>query len=215
MARLDYDEDDYDDDASGPGWRRRLLTWTLALAALGLGFLLPYMLYLNHEVGGRFGALRWQLPTRVYARPLQLSPGVAMDAQTLKTELNSAGYRDDGAGVRPGTYALKSGHWLIASRGYHDVDRAIAPKRIDVALANGRVVSVRDAARKQGLAAARLDPARIATLYGQKQEERRLVRIEEVPDLLVTGLQAVEDRDFSRHHGIDVSGILRALMVNA
>lgn len=215
MARLDYDEDDYDDEDSGPGWRGRLLTWALALAALTLGFLLPYMVYLNQQVGDRFGALRWQLPTRVYARPLQLSPGVAMDAQTLKTELDSAGYRDDGAGVRPGTYVRKSSHWLIASRGYHDVDRAIAPKRIDVALANGRVASVRDAARKQTLAAARLDPARIATLYGQKQEERRLVRIEEVPDLLVTGLQAVEDRDFSRHHGIDVSGILRALMVNA
>jgi penicillin-binding protein 1B len=33
------------------------------------------------------------------------------------------------------------------------------------------------------------------------------VRIEEVPELLVTGLQAVEDRDFKRHHGIDLTGI--------
>ena len=57
-------------------------------------------------------------------------------------------------------------------------------------------------------------PARIATLYGQQQEERRLVRIEEVPELLVTGLQAVEDRDFAHHHGIDVGGMLRAAFVN-
>ena len=56
-------------------------------------------------------------------------------------------------------------------------------------------------------------PARIATLYGQKQEERRLVRIEEVPELLVTGLQAVEDRDFAHHHGIDFGGMLRAAFV--
>jgi penicillin-binding protein 1B len=134
--------------------------------------------------------LRWQVPTRVYARPLVLRPGLAMDAQTLKTELDASAYRDDGAGVRPGTYSRNGGRWLIASRGYYDVDGKVAPRRIEVVLSGSRVASVRDAARKQSLKAARLDPARIATLYGQQQEERRLVRIEEVPELLVTGLQA-------------------------
>ena len=55
MPRIDYDEDDLDDDTSGPDWRRRLITWTLAAAGLGLGFLIPYTLYLNHQVGERFG----------------------------------------------------------------------------------------------------------------------------------------------------------------
>src|SRR5690606_3095347 len=51
MARIDYDEDDHDDDG-GPrrDWRRTLLTWLLAAAGLGLGFLVPYTLYLNHQV---------------------------------------------------------------------------------------------------------------------------------------------------------------------
>ncbi|NEL42535.1 MAG: penicillin-binding protein 1B, partial [Xanthomonas perforans] len=43
--------------------------------------------------------------------------------------------------------------------------------------------------------------------------ERRLVRMEEVPELLVTGLQAVEDRDFNSHHGIDLSGMVRAAWI--
>ena len=83
-----YDLDDDGGDNSGSGttdWRSRLLTWGLAAAALLLGFLIPYMLYLNHQVGERFGKLRWQVPTRVYARPLTLRDGLAMDAQTLKT----------------------------------------------------------------------------------------------------------------------------------
>jgi len=215
--RIEYDEDDdagADHGLAGPDWRRRLLTWGLAAVGLGLGFLIPYTLYLNHQVGERFGQLRWQVPTRVYARPLVLRPGLAMDAQTLKTELDASAYRDDGAGVRPGTYSRNGGRWLIASRGYYDVDGKVAPRRIEVVLSGSRVASVRDAARKQSLKAARLDPARIATLYGQQQEERRLVRIEEVPELLVTGLQAVEDRDFNHHHGIDLSGIARAAWVN-
>ena len=214
MPPIDYDEDDLDDDTSTPDWRRRLITWALAAAGLGLGFLIPYTLYLNHQVGERFGQLRWQIPTRVYARPLELQPGLAMDAQTLKTELDAAAYRDDGAGVRPGSYMRKGGRWLIASRGFFDVNGQVAPRRIEVVVSGGRVASVRDAARKQSVKVARLDPARIATLYGQQQEERRLVRIEEVPELLVFGLQAVEDRDFKHHHGIDLGGMLRAAWVN-
>ncbi|WP_040232766.1 hypothetical protein, partial [Xanthomonas citri] len=80
----------------------------------------------------------------------------------------------------------------IASRGYIDVDGRVPARRIEVSLAGGRVASLRDAGDRKALKSARLDPARIATLYGQKQEERRLVRMEEVPELLVTGLQAVE-----------------------
>ena len=214
-TRIDYDEDDLDDDGPSHDWRRRLITWALAALGLGLGFLIPYTLYLNHQVGERFGQLRWQIPTRVYARPLELAPGLAMDAQTLKTELDAAAYRDDGAGVRPGTYVRKGSRWLIASRGFFDVDGKVAPRRIEVVLSGSRVSFVRDATRKAALKVARLDPARVATLYGQQQEERRLVRIEEVPELLVTGLQAVEDKDFNRHHGVDFGGMLRAAFKTA
>ncbi|MFC3714965.1 penicillin-binding protein 1B [Luteimonas soli] len=214
MARIDYDEDEDEIDGDGrPDWRRRLLTWTLAAIGLGLGFLIPYTLYLNSQVSERFGQLRWQVPTRVYARPLQLAPGVAMDAQTLKTELAAASYREDG-GKRAGTYSHEGSDWVIASRGFRDVDGDVAPSRVELRLSGGRVARLRDAGSGKAAKSVRLDPARIATLYGQSQEERQLVRIEDVPELLVTGLQAVEDRDFAHHHGIDLSGMLRAAWVN-
>ncbi len=212
-----YDSDDSDEldnnNGSWPLWRRRLITWGMAAVALGLGFLIPYTLYLNQQVTQRFGELRWQVPTRVYARPLVLAPGVAMDAANLKTELAAASYRDDGVGKAPATYAVNGSRFVISSRGYVDVDGRVAPRRVEVSLSGGRVASLRDADSHAALKAARLDPARIATLYGQRQEERRLIRADEAPDLLVTGLQAVEDKDFSRHHGIDLSGIARAVWV--
>src|SRR3546814_5985355 len=90
----------------------------------------------------------------------------------------------------------------------------VAPSRVEVTLSGGRVASLRDAGSGKKAKSVRLDPARIATLYGQAHEERQLVRIEDVPELLVTGLQAVEDRDFAHHHGIDLSGMLRAAWVN-
>ncbi|MEN5209051.1 penicillin-binding protein 1B [Stenotrophomonas terrae] len=211
--RHDSDELDDDTDGNSPVWRSRLITWGLAAAALGLGFMIPYTLYLNSQVSQRFGELRWQIPTRVYARPLVLSAGTAMNANTLKTELAASGYRDDGAGSSLGTYRVQGGSFTISSRGYVDVDGNVAPRKVDVVVSGGQVASLREAGSRKALKAARLDPARIATLYGQKQEERRLVRVREVPELLVTGLQAVEDKDFARHHGIDLSGIARAVWV--
>lgn len=219
MAKYDYDDPDHDDsdDEAGPGflqvWLRRLLVLGLALTGIGLGFLIPYTLYLNHQVSRHFGQLQWQLPTRVHARPLQLELGIAMDAATLKTELDSAAYRDDGHGEKPGTYAQKDGRFTISSRGYFDVEGRIAAQRVEVRLSGGRVASLQRAGGG-ALQAARLDPARIATLYGQNQEERRLVQLSEVPEKLVTGLQAVEDRDFARHHGIDPTGMVRAVWVS-
>ncbi|WP_460758303.1 penicillin-binding protein 1B [Lysobacter fragariae] len=214
---IDYDEDEQDEQEEGQPegeWKRRLVTWTLAAIGLGLGFLIPYMLYLNHQVSERFGRLQWQVPTRVYARPLELRTGLAMDSRTLKTELDAASYHE-GDGSREGSYAQSGGRWKISSRGFNDVDGKVPARRVEVVLSGGRVASVRDVASKGTLKSARLDPARIASLYGQKQEERRLVRIEEVPELLVTGLQAVEDRDFNHHIGIDFTGMLRAAFKNA
>ncbi len=214
MARLKYDEDDLQPDAPRNPWRRRLLVWALALAGLGLGFLVPYTLYLNSLLGEQFSALTWQEPTRVYARPLVLAPGLALDASTLRHELQAAGYRE-GDGVRPGTWnAQEEGaHWLVSSHGFRDIDGPVAPSRVELRLAGGRVSRLRGA-DGQALEQAKLDPARIATLYGSRQEERRMVRVEDVPVLLTDTLQAVEDRDFAHHRGIDLSGMARAAWVN-
>src|SRR5690606_1424978 len=132
---------------------------------------------------------------------------------TLKTELTAAGYHP-GDGRRAGSYSNEGNKWVISSRGFNDVDGAVAPSRVEVTVAGGKISGLRAAGSDETLKLARLDPARIATLYGQQQHERRLVQLDEVPELLVTGLQAVEDRDFAHHHGIDLSGMVRAAWVN-
>ncbi|MEF2147739.1 penicillin-binding protein 1B [Luteimonas sp. FXH3W] len=215
----DYDDvapdadDEWADYDEGPSWLSRLLRIGVTVTALGLGFLLPYVLYLNGQVTERFGKLQWQVPTRVFARPLLVAPGIPLDDASLKTELNAASYYP-GDGLRPGTYLQEGSRWVISSRGYNDVDGRILPKKVELTLSEGKVVDLRDASARTELRAARLDPARIATLYGKMQEERRLVRIDEVPELLVTGLQAVEDRDFNHHIGIDFGGLARAVFKN-
>jgi penicillin-binding protein 1B len=181
---------------------------------LFFGFLLPYTLILNKRVQDRFNDLVFAVPTRVYARPLELAPGVAMTPAALELELTFAGYSNDGRGEVAGRWARQGTRYTIASRGYAGPDGGELPKRIRVTLGRGQVSSLVDADSGKPIKLTHLDPARIATVYGAQQEERRIVRLADVPPLLVTGLQAVEDRDFKHHIGLDFSAIARAAFAN-
>lgn len=205
--------------ATGEGFSPRALLWSLTKAAvlLGLGFVLgflgPYAWVIDRRVAADFAALSWQVPTRVMARPLVLRPGLPMDLDTLRIELEAAGYREDGQGTQPGTFVVEGARVRIATRAFVDVDGLQPARSGRVELGGGQVRSLQ-AADGSELRELRVDPARIATLYGERREERRLVRLQEVPPLLVTTLQAVEDRDFKHHIGVDFSGIIRAAWVN-
>jgi len=178
------------------------------------GFLLPYTLILNARLQERFNDLVFAVPTRVYARPLPLEPGRALTPAALELELTFAGYTTEGAGKVQGSYSKNGSRFIIASHGYFGPDGGELPHRIRVVLANGQVASVVDDTNDKPIKSIHLDPARIATLYGAQQEERRIVRLENVPPLLVQGLQAVEDRDFKNHIGLDFSAIARASVAN-
>ncbi|NEL42463.1 MAG: penicillin-binding protein 1B, partial [Xanthomonas perforans] len=88
---------------------------------------------------------------------LVLAPGNALDAATLKTELDAASYRDDGQAKLAGTYQQDGSRFTIASRGYIDVDGRVPARRVEVSLSGGRVASLRDASDRKALKSARLD----------------------------------------------------------
>ncbi len=186
----------------------------LAIFGLGVGFVVPYLWVLDREVRTQFGALQWQEPSRVYARPLLLAAGLRMNAQALEHELAAAGYRVQADAPVAGSYAIDGNQVQIHTRDFTDVDGPVPGQRARLRLVGGVVANLTDATGKRRLQQVRVDPARIATLYGAKREERRLLRLSDVPELLVTGLQAVEDRDFKFHRGVDPLGILRAAWVN-
>jgi len=194
-------------------WRFVRIPFWIALGT-GLGFLLPYVVYLDSQVRSRFDDLSWDLPSRVYARALQLHPGMPMSAEALTAELDAARYSVDATARVQGTYAQSAGRFTIARRAFADAEGRERARRIVVTMSANAVTAIADADSGAALDRVRLDPARIATLYGAQQQERRIVRLEQLPTLLVAGLQAVEDREFKHHHGVNVVSILRAAFAN-
>jgi penicillin-binding protein 1B len=199
--------------AAHVAWRIVRIPFLLGVG-LAIGFLLPYGFYLDREVRSRFDDLSWQIPSRVYARPLQLAPGLPLNADVLQIELDAARYIEDAQATTPGTFHREGSRFTIARREFIYLDGRERAKRISLVLDGGRVGQLVDAGTGAALANVRLEPARIATLYGTLQEDRRYVTLGEVPPLLLAGLQAVEDRDFKHHHGVNVFAIVRAAWAN-
>ena len=72
--------------------RKRVRIALLSLLLMLSGF----VLYLDMTVRAQFEGKRWALPARVYARPLELYPGLKLRPEQLGAELAMLGYRDAG-----------------------------------------------------------------------------------------------------------------------
>ncbi len=190
--------------------------WRLALLVAGvcLGLLAPWTVYLNHQVTTEFEGRKWDLPSHVYARALDLYPGVPITLKDLELELDIARYRRKSKADRPGLYSVSGNVLEIYRRSFRFHDGAEGARRFSVQLHSGKVRSVRDVESGKSLDLVRLEPAEIAAIYPLQKEDRTLVRIKDVPPLLLTGLQAVEDRNFKHHPGVDLKGIARAALAN-
>jgi len=189
--------------------RRPLLSLLFLLLFTGTA----YLLYLNWLVTDRFEGRRWDLPARVYARPLELYAGLAIEPSVLEQELLRLGYRRVAtAPSSPGTFRRVRGRIEAVTRQFRYWDALQPPLTIDVRFDERGIASLREAGRE--VAIGRLDPLLVGSLFPRHGEDRIVVTPEQVPPLLRGALKAVEDRRFDDHAGIDPVAIGRALLAN-
>lgn len=194
--------------------RRPILVGLVLLLSAGLAAFTLFMVQLDREIRARFAGARWALPAQVYAAPLELYPGLAMNAGELRQELVRLGYR---AGMQlngPGTFTLNNAQVRINTRSFSFWDGTQPEARIALQLDSQAIVSIHDLDSGQPGELVRLDPLLIGSIYPQQGEDRILIKLGEVPELLPKGLIAVEDRGFYDHFGISIRGIARAMLAN-
>ena len=188
----------------------------LVLLVLGVGLAVGlYGLHLDQVVRAKFEGKRWALPARVYARPLEIYTGRSLSVAELKGELDRIGFRDDPQLSRPGSYNIENEVAAIRTRPFRFWDGFEPERYLRVDLTGGVVKDVVDGGDASPLSLARLDPALIASIYPTHNEDRILLRREQLPPRLVKTLLAVEDRKYYQHHGVDLKGIVRAVYENA
>jgi penicillin-binding protein 1B len=187
----------------------------VVLSALGAGLAAGlYGIHLDKVVRAKFEGKRWALPARVYARPLEIYTGRSLSVAELQGELARLDYRKDARLRRPGSYHVEGEVAVIRTRAFRYWDGFEPERYLRVDLGGGIVKGVVDGTDAAPLSLVRLDPALIASIYPTHNEDRVLLRREQLPPRLVKTLLAVEDRKFYQHHGIDPKGILRAAYEN-
>jgi penicillin-binding protein 1B len=191
---------------------RRHITWKrLRLIALVLLLLVAgFALVLDFRVRDAFEGKRFALPARLYARALELFPGEKLGPETLVTELKRLEYTEHDTPDQPGQYHRRGDSVELVTRPFHFWDGEQATRRVRVLFRRDRVTEIVDA-QKEPITLVRLDPVYIGGIYPAHNEDRLLVRLQQVPPELTQALFAIEDRKFREHIGIDPRGMARAV----
>ena len=191
-----------------------LRIWSFRLLILPFLVALVWLIWTDHKVRTQFEGRRWALPARVYARPLELYAGKAQALSDTRNELALLGYREVSRVTEPGQYRVLGKRLQVATRGFVFWDGREPPRAVEIEFSGGRVRHLREGETKGSLALVRLDPLEVARIYPRHNEDRLLVRRDEIPAGLVRALVAVEDKAYYRHPGVDPFAMLRALMEN-
>lgn len=186
--------------------------WLGGLAMLAA--LAGYVAYLDTEVRSQFEGKRWALPAQVYARPLELYAEQAMSAEEFAHELRNLAYREVARPKEPGTYARLGGAFVVVTRAFRFWDDDEPSRYLRLEFSGKRLLGIWRADDGDAVDLLRLDPPLIGRIYPLHNEDRVLVKLDEVPPLLTDTLLAVEDHGFYEHHGIAPLAILRAMWVN-
>lgn len=154
-------------------------------------------------------------PTRFYARPLVLQPGIAIDPARVEHTLGRLGYRRvRSRDVDAGEYYRSSSTWIIGRRAFRHYDRldpgGAATVRMD---RRGRVRELRDV-HGDRVPYVALEPELLRSAYGTLLEERLPVPLDDVPAHLVDAILTIEDQRFFDHAGLDLRRVAGASLAN-
>ena len=195
---------------------RFLLKLVLPCFALVLAVVCGYLLFLDNRITATFKGRLWSIPARVYAQPLELYSGARIPADQLGTELARLGYTRSSKNT-PGTYSRaftsRGENFRIYLRSFQFADSFRASMKISLFISNGTITSL-SASDLRDIPLIRLEAPVIGSIFPTHGEDRVILTPQDVPEILVDTLIAVEDQKFLTHPGFDFMGILRAAWVN-
>ncbi|MDH0213948.1 penicillin-binding protein 1B [Stutzerimonas stutzeri] len=192
---------------------RPWLGWAVKLSIVGLVILAGFAIYLDAVVQEKFSGKRWTIPAKVYARPLELFVGQKLDKNDFLAELDALGYRRERSVSGPGGASVAGNDIELHTRGFQFYEGAEQSQRLRVRF-SGDFVAGLSSANGSALPVARLEPVLIGGLYPAHNEDRILIKLDQVPPYLLETLVAVEDREFFNHFGVSPKSIARAVWVN-
>ncbi len=195
-------------------WRLTRIAMLVCII-LGSLFFAAYVLQQDDLVRSQFEGKRWALPARVFARPLELYEGQSLSAESLQKELQLLGYSYVTHLVGTGQFTKKKNSFSIQTRGFKFAEDQEISRRIQIDIKKNKIAKLTNTESNEPLTLMRLEPVLIGNFYPQHNEDRVLVRLDDINPLLAKGLVAVEDKKYYDHFGVNPKSIIRAVLANA
>ncbi|MDF2154200.1 penicillin-binding protein 1B [Vibrio sp. CAU 1672] len=195
-------------------WFKTLWLLCCKLVLVGVALLVFLGIYLDSVVRDRFDGQLFELPTVVYARILNLSPGDNITIQELRNELDVLNYRKVSQPRYPGEYSSSSSKIELIRRPFEFTDGPEPDRHVMLHFGEAGLRRIESLASNGDLGYLRIEPKMLGMLEKDQSEQRLFVRREQFPEILVDALLATEDRDFYQHDGVAPLAIARALVAN-
>ena len=196
--------------------QRGMSLFALILFLILLGGMLVlgvYLVQLDNKVRDKFEGKRWDIPAKVYARPLELYDAADISQQDITEELKLLNYHRADDYQQSGTYTIQNNELFIHTRGFDFGDSRDPERVIAIAFNDSSIDKIRTTTPSAN-GILRLEPLLIGGIYPQHNEDRVLIKLDNIPQPLIDALIATEDRNFYQHWGVSVRGIARAIMSN-
>lgn len=191
------------------------LFWTCVKLGLAVAAVVAlYAIYLDATLSKHFKTERYQAPALIYAGELTLHPGYPIQQSELIKTLERIGYNRSNNTEQSGYYSVGNNKLMVHRRPFDFSDGPQMSKRVQIRFVNDLIASITSWPSGRELERFRLEPELIGRISTLSKEDRLLVGLEVVPNLLIESLLQVEDRNFYHHQGVSPWAILRALVAN-
>jgi penicillin-binding protein 1B len=189
----------------------------LVVTTSGLVFGAWFIKRWEQQVTEKFEGQKWRIPSRIYSDSYLLYVGINLKREDLLEKLRRLGYYEvQTVPKSKGEYRFAPAEGRI-DIWLHDFDypnERLKGYPVRISLQGSAVAQIENSATGKEMFSLELEPELVTGLYERIWQERRIVKLAEVPPLLVKAVLAVEDERFYSHNGVDPIGIMRAMWVN-
>jgi penicillin-binding protein 1B len=206
-------------------FRRRLIRRLLSppviipiafVAAVVVAILIYYWTVFSSRIDNLLKGEVFTRSAGIYAAPKQLRVGQPLTQEHLIDFLKHAGYveKTQQADRGRGRYSLNGGNVEIEPSDNTTVDGQRQFQRVRVQFSrNGKSISsMSELDTNARLENAWLEPELISSVTGRERAKRKVIGYSDLPPHLIKAITVTEDRSFFEHYGVNIRGILRALV---
>src|SRR5215203_5972459 len=210
---------------SRPGFLRRVLRRLLSapviipvvfVGAIGLGVLIYYWTVFSGRIDNLLAGEVYTRTAGIYAAPKQLRVNESISQADVIAFLKRAGYveKSQQADTSRGRYAVNGTTLDIEPSSASSVDGAKQFQSVRIQFTgSGKAISgLTDLEGRGALQFAWLEPELISSVTGSERAKRKVIGFSDLPPHLVKAITVTEDRSFFEHYGVNVRGIIRALI---